>query len=165
MEIIKIYIIFSMLFVLWSDIRKYIIPNWLVGALLVLYPVGVFLAPAAVDWTMALVGMLIVFAGGYFIFAMRWMGAGDIKLLTACALWVGYDHLLDYIYAVALLGGALSIALLLGRKMVPMVAGKLSIKTLPRILQEGAPVPYGIAIAIGFLLLLWTDKVTILSAG
>ncbi len=162
MLIIKLYIIFSMLAVLWSDVRKYIIPNWLVASLLILYPIGVFMAPVAVDWPMAIAAMAIVFAVGYAIFAMRWMGAGDIKLMTVCALWVGYDNLLDYVFIVAILGGALSVALLVGRKIIPLVAHKLPFKQLPRILQHGAPVPYGVAIAIGFLILLWTDKIPLL---
>jgi prepilin peptidase CpaA len=161
MSIIKIYIIFSMLAVLWSDVRKYIIPNWLVGSLLVLYPIGVWFASHEVNWEMAIVSMLMVFAAGYFIFSMRWMGAGDIKLMTVCALWVGYEYLLDYIVIVALLGGILSIILWGGRKIIA-AAGKLPLETLPRVLQEGAPAPYGIAIAIGFLIFLFTDRIPLL---
>ena len=75
---------------LWLDCTRYTIPNWLVGSLLVLYPVAVYLSPEAVDWKMAMVAMLLVFAVGYIIFSLRVMGGGDVKLITVLALWVGW---------------------------------------------------------------------------
>lgn len=163
MTIIKIYLIFSMLAILWSDVRRYIIPNWLVASLLILYPIGIMMAPQAVDWKMAIVGMGVIFAAGFGIFAMKWMGAGDIKLLTACSLWVGFSHLLEYVFIVAILGGMFSAFLWGSRKLLPGFAGKLPFKTTPRILREGEPVPYGVAIAVGFLLMLWMGKLPLLA--
>jgi prepilin peptidase CpaA len=159
---IKTYLIFSMLAILVFDIRKYIIPNWIVGSLLVLYPIALWFAPVAVDWKMALTAMIIVFVVGYGVFAMRWMGAGDVKFITVCALWVGYSALLDFIFLFAILGGLLSGFLWGFRKMVPGFAGKLPFKEMPRILKEGEPVPYGVAIAIAFLFMLWTNKIPVL---
>jgi len=162
MAVIKIYLVFSMLAILWFDVRKYIIPNWIVGSLLALYPVAVWLAPGPVDWPMAIAAMLIVFAIGYVVFAMKWMGAGDIKLITVCALWVGYASLLDFIFLFAILGGLLSGFLWGMRKMIPGFAGKLPFKETPRILREGEPVPYGVAITIAFLFMLWTGRIPML---
>jgi prepilin peptidase CpaA len=159
---IKTYLIFSMLAIIVFDVRKYIIPNWIVGSLLVLYPISLWYAPVAVDWKMALAAMFIVFAVGYVVFAMRWMGAGDVKFITVCALWVGYSSLFDFIFLFAILGGLLSGFLWGFRKMVPSFAGRLPFKELPRILQDGAPVPYGVAIAIAFLFILWTNKIPVL---
>ncbi|MDE3037615.1 MAG: prepilin peptidase [Pseudomonadota bacterium] len=148
-----------MLAVIWFDATRYLIPNWLVGSLLIIYPLAVYdMGHGAVDWKMALVGMAVVFAVGYFVFAMKWMGGGDIKLLAVCALWVGWRNLPEFMAYVTLLGGALSIVVLVLRKAlpyVPWIAGQ----TLPRILRDHEPVPYGLAIAAGFLLLAAGGKI------
>lgn len=156
MSIITIYLIFSMLAVMFFDVTRYIIPNWLVGLLLILYPVAVWLTPEAVDWKMALVGMAIVFAIGYGIFAMKWMGGGDIKLITVCALWVGWHALPEFIFVTALLGGAFAILLLILRKWLPLMVRRDT--PWPRILRDKEPVPYGVAIAITFLLLTFSGR-------
>lgn len=152
-----------MLAVIWFDITRYIIPNWLVGSLLVLYPVAVMLAPGDADWKMAIVGMVVVFIAGYVLFAMRWMGGGDVKLITVCSLWVGWQSLLEFIFMFALIGGAFSLLLLVLRKMLPFIPRKNPDKPLPRILRNGEPVPYGVAIAIGLLLMMTMGKLTIAS--
>ena len=150
MSVIAIFLIVSMLLVLWFDMTSYTIPNWLVGMMLIAYPVAVVMAPVAVDWKMALVGMLGVFVVGYVIFAMKWMGGGDVKLMTVCALWTGLTHLLDFMVYVALLGGVFSVVVLVARKAV-LYAPKVA---WPRILRPNEPVPYGVAIALGFLIVL-----------
>ncbi len=160
MMAVTLYLIFSILAILWFDVRRYIIPNWLVASLLVLYPVAVFLSPAAVDWKMALLAMIVVFAVGYGVFAMKWMGAGDIKLLTVCSLWVGWQHLLDFIFMVAVLGGLFSAGLWGIRKVLPQVPYRLP--RLPRILKDGEPVPYGVAIALGLLWMLVTRQIPVI---
>lgn len=154
--ILTLYLLFCMLAVLWFDATRYIIPNWLVGSLLLLYPVAVYLAPQPVDWQMALACMLGVFAIGYIVFARGWMGGGDVKLITVCSLWVGLDKLIDFIFLFAVFGGLLSLALYIGRKLVPWLKLK---KLPPKIFQEGAPVPYGIAIAFAFLMLLYQGEI------
>jgi prepilin peptidase CpaA len=152
-----------MLAVLWLDTTRYIIPNWLVGALLLVYAFAVFNAPHAVDWKMALAGAGIVLACGFVIFALKFMGGGDVKLLIALSLWVGFAHLLDFIFITSILGGVLSLLLWGGRKALPFLPRKPKAENLPRILQNGAPVPYGIAIAVAFLAMMWMGKVPVLS--
>lgn len=156
MQFIELYLLFAMVAVVWFDVTRYIIPNWLVGSLVLLYPLWVWLYHPELDWKMALAAMGIVFAVGYGIYMMKWMGAGDIKFLTGLSLWVGYAGLVDFLITVALLGGVLSVGLWLGRKPLPrLMAGK----TLPRILREGEPVPYGVAISVAFLLAVMAGKI------
>ncbi|MCE2927671.1 MAG: prepilin peptidase [Rickettsiales bacterium] len=159
MAIISLYFIFSMLAVMVYDVTRYIIPNWLVGSLLVLYPVSLWLSHEAVDWQMALAAMGVVFALGYVVFALRLMGGGDIKLITVCALWVGWSLLLEFIFITAILGGILALSLWLIRKPIPYLRPA---KTLPRILKEGEPVPYGVAIALAMLYLQFSAKIALL---
>ena len=160
MSAIVIFLIFSMLSVIWFDGTRYIIPNWLVGLMLFSYPVAVFMAHSGVDWKMALAAAMAILIAGYIIFALKFMGAGDIKLMTACALWVGAQHVLDFLIAVSLLGGVLAVSVLFIRKAIPFLPKK--IETLPRIFRDREPVPYGIAIAIGFLIMMWAGEVPVI---
>lgn len=160
MSIIPLFLVVCMLIVLWLDSTRYTIPNWLVGLLLLAYPFAVFTAPAPVEWQTALIGAAITLVLGYGLFALRWMGGGDVKLLAALALWVGISSLLDFMLTVAILGGILSLALIVLRKAIPHLP--LGERKLPRLLREGQPVPYGIAIAFAFLLLIWGGKIPVL---
>lgn len=143
---------------MWFDVTRFLIPNWLVGALLITYPLAVYWSPAPVDWKMALLGMAAVFAVGYVVFAMHWMGGGDIKLITACALWVGWRNLPEFLILVALLGGLFSL-LVWGTRKALSYAG--ATPTL-RLLRDGEPIPYGVAIAIGFLASMTSEKIGII---
>jgi len=163
MGIITIYLIFSMLAVIFFDVTRYIIPNWLVASLLILYPVAVMMSPQVIDWKMALIAMAGVFAVGYIVFSMRWMGGGDIKLMTVCALWTGVSALADFIFITAILGGLFAVSLWVARKWLPIYIKRE--KPWPRILREGEPVPYGVAISIAMLLLISGGKILALGAG
>jgi len=159
MSVIFIFLIFSMLVVLYFDVTRYIIPNWLVGLMLLAYPAAVMMARNPIDWKMAIVGMTVVLVCGYLVFAMKWMGGGDIKLITACALWVGLRNLPDFIFITALIGGAFSLGVWGFRKALPHMPVKPFRGPTPRILRDGEPVPYGVAISFGFLLMIWTGKI------
>lgn len=158
MDPIALYLLFAMCATLWLDVTRYTIPNWLVGSLLFLYPVAVYVSPQPIAWEMALAGMAIVFLAGSVIFALRVMGGGDIKLITVLALWVGWKGLLDFIFLFAIIGGVFSIFVLIGRR----VATYLPLKA-PRLLQKGAPIPYGVAIALAFLWLMHEGKIPLVS--
>lgn len=156
---IALFLIFSMLWVLWCDGTRYIIPNWLVAAMLLVYPVALVMLQRNIDWKLSLAGAAMVLVIGYVVFAKRLMGGGDIKLLTACALWVGLDVLPDYVMLVALIGGVLAVAVWLARKALLKLPKPIPKASLPRILRDGEPIPYGIAIATAFLWMMWTGKV------
>ena len=164
MSVIAMYLVFAMLAVMWLDITRFIIPNWLVASLLALYPIAVWLSPVTVDWKMAVVGMLMIFAAGYFVFVMKWMGGGDVKLLTVIALWIGFSwELLNFIFMMSIVGGIFSLILIACRKCAPYYLKSAQEKPLPRILQEGAPVSYGVAIALVFMYWIMTNKVAVIS--
>src|SRR5690348_15345530 len=142
MAVITIYLLFIMLAVLYFDVSRYLIPNWLTGSLLLVYPVAVWMAHGAVEWKPALLAMAIVLAAGYAVFALKWMGGGDIKLLAVCALWVGLKSLIDFLFLVAVIGGVFAIVLWSARKVIPHIPRQGM--ALPRLLREGEPVPYGV---------------------
>ena len=62
------------------------------------------------------IGVLVATFG---MFAMGWIGGGDAKLAAAIALWIGWDHLLDFGTDAALVGGALTLAILAFRRYPP----------------------------------------------
>jgi prepilin peptidase CpaA len=150
-----------MLAVVYYDLTRYLIPNWLVGLILILYPAMWFTAThAGVDVKMSVAAMAMVFAGGYIVFMLRLMGGGDIKLATVCSLWVGLPMLLDFLLWVAVGGGVLSLVLLMVRPVAPQWLAKFSKSTkIPRVLTMGEPVPYGLAIAAAFFYLMWAGKI------
>ncbi len=77
------------------------------------------------------------------LFALRAMGGGDVKLLTALALWIRPDRFAHLLIVMALLGGFLTVA----------TAGW----HVTRRRQGRIAVPYGMAIAGAGLWILGTD--------
>ena len=161
MVIVALILALLMLVVFWYDATRFIIPNWLVGLVLALYPIYFLLTPAPIDWLWSLSIAGIAFAIGILLFATRIMGGGDVKLLAACCLWVGKPAILNYVILTALLGGALSIILLSGRPVLGYLWLRIFKKgELPQFLEKGGPAPYGLAIAGAMLILLIQGKIT-----
>jgi prepilin peptidase CpaA len=149
-----------MLLVLYFDITSYIIPNWLVGLVLVFYVSLLLFSPVPVDWKAGGMAFLVAFFLGFLMFSAKLMGGGDVKLLAACCLWTGFQALPEYLIYTSLLGGVLAFGLLLGRPVIGYYAARYrkSETPLPRVFLHGEPVPYGVAIAGAFLAVLWMGK-------
>ncbi|KAA0700007.1 peptidase [Neorhizobium sp. P12A] len=96
-------------------------------------------------------GAAIVFAVCFALFAVNVMGGGDAKLLTAAALWFGYDpSLLIFLIYVAYIGGLVTIAIVLLRSQRQTI-NTMGLR-IPDSLLIAKKIPYGIAIGIaGFL--------------
>ena len=140
----------TMLYVCYSDITRYIIPNWLCGAVIALWAAALVMEPALPNWQAHLAAFGIMLAAGFLLFGLSLMGGGDVKLMAALALWVGYAKLLDFVVLIALLGGVLALALWILRKLLHATGFGAGKRPLPRIFRGGEPVPYGVAIAIAF---------------
>lgn len=134
----------------YTDVTKFIIPNLVVLALILLFVLTALVLPIETDWLSHFGAALVVFAGGIVLYAIKAFGAGDVKLIAALALWTGFDHLLPFLVYVSLLGGGLALGLLVLRRLVfnlqVSIANADSIAT-PKFLIQGEPVPYGVAIA------------------
>jgi prepilin peptidase CpaA len=109
--IFALIITLLLLVVVYYDITKFIIPNWVNLAIIALYPVFLILVPNKIDVLSAVAVMLCFFAGGYLLFQFRVMGGGDIKLLVALSLWIGWQPqvLMMFGFWTAISGGVLSI--------------------------------------------------------
>ncbi|EUC00628.1 peptidase A24A prepilin type IV [Rhizobium sp. CF080] len=135
-----------------SDLFTMTIPNR-ISVIAVLAFLG--LAPfAGLPWPVIglnLLAALLVFAVCFALFALNVMGGGDAKLLTATAIWFGFNHsLLVLLVTVGYVGGAVTLVFLLLRSQAGSVMA-MGIP-LPASLVNAKKIPYGIAIAIaGFL--------------
>jgi prepilin peptidase CpaA len=135
-----------------SDLFTMTIPNRISVALLAIFAVVAPLVGVSwPDFGMSFVAGLIVFAACFGLFALNVMGGGDAKLLTATAVWYGFNHsLLAYLVTVGYVGGAVTLVFLLLRASSSSVMA-MGIP-LPASLVTAKKIPYGIAIAIaGFL--------------
>lgn len=123
----------------FTDIRRRQIDNWLNGAIALAAPLfwwasGLSLWP---DVAMQLGVALATFAILAGLFALRMMGGGDVKLLTALALWVAPVHFMQLLLMMALAGGIITIV---------MGAWHVARRQKHRL-----AIPYGVAIAFGGL--------------
>src|SRR5512134_1178175 len=50
---------------------------------------------------------LAVLSVTFLFFARGWIGGGDAKLAAATALWLGFDHLTEYLLYASMIGGLL----------------------------------------------------------
>jgi prepilin peptidase CpaA len=94
--------------------------------------------------------VVLVFAFG--CFAMGWIGGGDAKIAASGALWFGFAHLMDYLLYASLFGGALTVLLIQFRQW-PLPYPLASQAWLLRLHAEESGIPYGIALAIGALMI------------
>ena len=134
-----------------TDIASRRIANWLtaavaLGAPLFWWASGMDLWPG-VAGQLALAG--VTFAVGAGLFAMRAMGGGDVKLLAALALWMAPLHFVQLIVLMALLGGILTICMVVARAIKGGGSAPIA-------------VPYGVAIALAGL---WVLAPALLPAG
>src|SRR4029077_497982 len=85
-------------------------------------------------------------------FAMGWIGGGDAKTAAAAALWFGFGHLMNYLLYASLFGGALTLLLLQFRQW-PLPGARTGQSWLVRLHAKETGIPYGIALAIGALMI------------
>lgn len=147
----------------WWDIRTRRIPN-----ALTLTGFVVALALRAVgggfdEVTAGLLGALLAFGLSVPLFIVRGLGAGDVKLLTACGAFLGPGRLLNALLITALAGGLMALIAILRRgalvqtlrncrHIVVGIFSRARRADLPTLSSpEAITVPYGVAIAIGAL--------------
>lgn len=122
-----------------TDLKSRIIANQLNLAVALLAPLYWWATGMAVWPDMALqlglgIAVFAIFAG---LFAMGWMGGGDVKLLGALALWLPVIPFIKLLVIMSLLGGVLTLIVLAVHRI--------------RKLSARPEIPYGVAIAIAGL--------------
>ncbi|HJU16430.1 MAG TPA: prepilin peptidase [Stellaceae bacterium] len=138
----------------FEDFRRFVIPNWLILALIAVWPLFVLAGTAAFAAALgALAIAAAVFLVGALLFGRGLVGGGDVKLLTVAALWAGPAATPELLVVTAALGGVLSLVLLSPLGAHLSFAGRLFLGApgAPATVGKRVPVPYGIAIAGGAL--------------
>ncbi len=131
----------ALFFAAFTDIKRRQIDNWLTAAIALGAPAfwwasGMALWP---DVAIQLGMTLLVFVVLAVLFAINWMGGGDVKLLTALALWIAPSQYLQLLIVMALIGGVLTLV--------------LGVYHIMKRQRDRLAVPYGIAISAAGL---WT---------
>lgn len=121
-------------------------------------------AGAGPDPASAAIGCLV--GGGvlYLMFAFRWMGGGDVKLMAAVGALEGFPFILNAMFYAIFLGGIIAALVLVWRGEMSGVISDLGVLVrraagfpgVPgeRIRPRGGAFPFGAAIALGTLIAL-----------
>jgi prepilin peptidase CpaA len=151
-----------------TDFRTRRIPNVLTlsaaaGALLFHLATGGW---AAAGWSLAglFLGAVLFFP----MFALRGMGAGDVKLLAAVGAWLGPGQVAIVAVATSIVGGAIAIIVALAHGYLRKALTNLylilvhwrvaGVRPLPAVTLDKASGPrlaYALPIAIGTVVTLW----------
>ena len=128
-----------------TDLRHRTISNWLSGGIALAAPLFWWASGLAVwpdiAWQLGIaLAAFAVLAG---LFAVGQMGGGDVKLLTALALWIEPAWFLQLVVIMALLGGVLTLLFAAWHIM--------------RRQRQKIAIPYGLAIAMAGLWVLGTN--------
>ena len=135
----------ALLVAAFTDLRHRQIGNWLTAGIAVTAPLFWWASglPLWPDIALQLGVALATFAVLAGLFAINAMGGGDVKLLTALALWIRPEAFLYLLIFMALIGGLLTI-----------VFGAWHVMRRQR---EKLAIPYGVAIAMAGLWVLGTS--------
>lgn len=125
----------ALLIAAFTDLKSRRIANWLNGGIALGAPMFWWASSMALWPDVALqIGVAIAtFALLSILFAIRAMGGGDVKLLTALALWIEPMLFLKLLTMMALLGGVLTVG--------------FGLWHMSRRRKERITIPYGVAIA------------------
>jgi len=145
-----------------QDLRQRQVSNWfclgIAGLGVVRWVVFMQIEPAA----FAVAAAFVLFAVSAVCYAMRWLGGGDVKLITASALLLGgsYSDILSFLFLMTIIGSVLALILLLyiacGRAFSAATVDSTGRSTSELAVADGPPpddndhqkVPYAVAVAL-----------------
>ncbi len=128
-----------------SDSRRFLIPNQICLSIALLYPAHVLTAGSSVEWAYAIAIAAATLMVGFVLFAVKYVGGGDVKFLSATILWAGAEYLVPFWLVMSLTGGGLGVIVWVRHRFFAVRApAGVPAKTI-----AARPIPYGIAIAAG----------------
>jgi prepilin peptidase CpaA len=135
-----------------SDVISLRIPNYLSIALVALFAAYAVMALPLADVLWHMLAGSVVLGVGIALFAFGLVGGGDIKLLAAVTLFVGWSLLLPLLFVIAMIGGVLAVLIVTLR-----VRGIMRLLTAMGLRgaifeSERAYVPYAVAIVAGWFI-------------
>lgn len=151
-----------------SDLRTRRIPNVLTftaaGLALVFHVVTGGWSAAGTSLAGLLVGGALFFP----MFALRGMGAGDVKLLAAVGAWIGPGQIVFVALATSIVGGLIGLVVAIGHGYLKAAVSNLwlllmhwrvlGLRPLPAVTLDGTKGPrlvYAFPIAAGTVVTLW----------
>jgi prepilin peptidase CpaA len=154
-----------MAYAAFSDLFTMTISNWISILLVIAFVV----TGAALGLPASTIGLHLACGGGvlvltFALFSFGWIGGGDAKLAATTAVWMGLDHLAEYGMGSALLGGALTLAILQFRRW-PMPEWAQARAWVMRLHDKENGVPYGIALAVAGLLIYPETRIFLSALG
>ncbi|RZJ03982.1 MAG: pilus assembly protein CpaA [Brevundimonas sp.] len=135
-----------------KDLTSMKIPNWISGLLVIgffpaAFAVGLDLTTVGTNVAIAVAALLV----GAGMFALRWIGGGDAKLMAAACLWLGLSGSGMFLLWTGVMGGVFCLALLFARfHSRPYLLGAPS--WIVQLMEPRGDIPYGVAIAAGALM-------------
>lgn len=151
------------------DLTSFTIPNALPAAMFVLFAVfmvGAVLSGHALSWSETwphLLAGVVGLLAGMALFAFGVVGGGDAKLFAMSCLWLGWEAMFQYAIVASLLGGVLTLALLMLRR-IPLPSLLAAQPWLLRLADRESGVPYGVALAMAALAVLPDTEIFRLAA-
>jgi prepilin peptidase CpaA len=167
-----VYFVSSLVIASATDVRSRRIPNVLVASLALLGLVfSVMSLPASIGVSRALVSCLLGFGLWIPFYALRMLGAGDVKLFAAASCWLAPSQVFSAAVLSAFAGGILSIVGLVLAHGFALTTFRIAhIARDPRLLATPLPVapgrktlPYGVAMAIGLVIAAWFPRILTLT--
>ncbi len=139
-----------------EDARRMVIPNRYCLSIALLYPVHVLTASDPVQWWIALLVAVALFALGFFAYTRGWTAGGDAKLVAAIGLWAGVDHVAGFLILTGIMGGLMAFVLWLRHRAqrAPSLGMLPYTEADPDFIKK--PMPYGVAIGAGGLYVAFT---------
>lgn len=141
-----------------KDLTSFTIPNWIsLGLIAGWLPAAGAAAAAGAPTSDLLVCLGVGGAAllvGMGMFALRWIGGGDAKLMAAAALWLGAPGLAPFLMWTTLAGGVLTFMLITARRHGAAFVGDTGPEAshwVGRLMDRQGDVPYGVAICVGAL--------------
>lgn len=149
-----------------SDYRTFKIPNLITGGgILFALAYTTAVAPAYhADWTWAPAGMLLGFGAMLPMYAIRVMGAGDVKLMAMVGAFLGFSATIEALLFCVVTAGLAALAYAVrNRVLVRMLANVGSVmrgmvwsavasgtpQVQPDSMQSVGKLAYGVSIAVG----------------
>lgn len=135
-----------------NDLTSMKIPNWISGLLiLAFFPAALVLgqAPLTILTHAGVAALALVVGAG--MFALKWIGGGDAKLMAAACLWLGLEGSGMFLLYTGLMGGLFCVLLMFARTYSrPYLLGAPG--WVVQLMEPRGDIPYGVAIAAGALL-------------